>query len=405
MNSHTGWGRPLAMVGNPKGGVFVAGILSQTTSEQVPFVAFATAQGTVRWLRKLDSAFPSSPRAPRATAYALAPDREGGVYVLGGDAPSSVFLARLNAQGAVLWSGPVGGGDALVSTLGGVVVVGSVAEAGADATTEKRELLLDKRDDKGNQAWSARYKLEGPRVRVTADATPDGFVVATVANGVVEIGATRVASAASTVDRRCREDTEACPRPGNTAVLAAFMLDGTPKWVRSFGAPNAEVLPSQVRSLPGGSVALAGGFTGRFVFGLRTLCETAEQRPPRTPPTPPEERPASACNCEPNHDAQFAAVFDASGAPQNAWTFGHGADDVGVVVEGDDLVLLSRERGADGPAAPLQSSVRRVSKDGRDWTVLTPPPDTGGVAASDASGALYYATEGKLATIAPARER
>lgn len=387
------------MVGNPRGGVFVAGILSQTTSEQVPFVAFATAQGTVRWLRKLDSAFPSSPRARRAAAYALAPDPEGGVYVLGGGAPSSVFLARLNAQGAVLWSSPVGGGDALVSTLGGVVVVGSVAEAGADPATEKRELLLDKRDDKGNQAWSARYKLEGPRIRVTADATPDGFVVAAVANGAVEIGTTRIASAASTVDRRCREDTEACPRPGNTAVLAAFMLDGTPKWVKSFGAPNAEVLPSQVRSLPGGSVALAGGFSGRFVLGLRALCETPEQRPER------EERTASPCNCGPNHDAQFAAVFDTNGAPQNAWTFGHGADDVQIVVEGDDLVLLSQERGADGSDAPLQSSVRRVSKDGRDWTALTPPPDLGGVAASDASGALYYATEGKLATIVPSRGR
>jgi hypothetical protein len=175
------------------GGVFVCG---QTNSPLVGpivgggydgFLARVDAQGNVLWIRQLGT-------TASDVASKVAPDGAGGVFVGGGDSTVGVqdaFVAHFDALGTELWTWEFdsGGsdifGDVVAAPGGGVFVAG--ASNGSPGTTAPNgaNLFVAKLDVNGATVWITREGGVGSDVgtSIVLDAAGDLWVAGSSASG------------------------------------------------------------------------------------------------------------------------------------------------------------------------------------------------------------------------------
>jgi hypothetical protein len=150
-----------ALAPDGSGGVFVCGQTNSPLAGQIVgpgydgFLARLDAQGSVLWIRQLGS-------TASDVASKVAPDGAGGVFVGGGRSASGVqdaFVARFAALGNELWTRVLdsGGndllGDLVAAPGGGVFVVGGSNGPLGTTTPADFDLFVAQLDVNGGTVW------------------------------------------------------------------------------------------------------------------------------------------------------------------------------------------------------------------------------------------------------------
>jgi beta-propeller repeat-containing protein len=235
------------------------------------FVAKFDSSGTPLWSKAYGAA------SAQASANGVGTDGSGNIFVTGGfggsidfgngNLPSTggpdIFVAKLQPDGAGIWSHRFGGSDMgydaasslAVDSAGGVAIAGSATGTiSFGGTTYPGAISVAKFDQAGVLVWSRGYAATFPVVSgIAVDGT--GAVVLT---GESKSGA--------------GIDFGNGPLPNGGVFLAKFSAGGVPVWNKDFGgnstAPNVAIDASQ-------NVALVGRFGGSLNLGGAMLTSPA----------------------------------------------------------------------------------------------------------------------------------
>lgn len=157
------------------------------------FAAKLDAGGTLVWARLV-----GGPETEFATG--IAPDGSGGAYLGGTTYPidptaahAHAFVARIGADGALLWSAPVGafiseGVDAIAANASGVWAVGFMdnpAPPGSSIFFTDTDAVVARWDPAGNPLWVKTLGTPGfeEALGIALDAAGDAFVTGEILDG------------------------------------------------------------------------------------------------------------------------------------------------------------------------------------------------------------------------------
>lgn len=161
------------------GGYLLTGTtVSHSIGREDLWVIKTDAMGRVEWQRVLGGA------ADDEGQYALAA-RDGGYLVLGsttsyGSGESDIWLVRLSAEGAIMWTRTYGGagrdwGNALTASDDGYLIVGTTLSEGAGES----DIWLLRIDWDGNKVWSRTYGGAGYDFGQSLQRTAEGDYIFT----------------------------------------------------------------------------------------------------------------------------------------------------------------------------------------------------------------------------------
>lgn len=208
--------------------------------------------------------------------YAVAVDGEGAAVVTGefagsidfGDGPhiaagsTDCFVAKVNAQGAVLWSRAFGGplmqtGHAVATDGEGNIVVGGDFSgsidfgSGAVAAVDESDIFVMKVAPDGTTVWAKTFPGGQDQSLTSIDVDETGNVVAGGwFQDTINFGEGQLNSAG-----------------GKDAFLVRLQADGSLGWARTWGDGGGDQLVARLQIGPFDNVVVAGTFSGSLDLG------------------------------------------------------------------------------------------------------------------------------------------
>ncbi|AUX46238.1 hypothetical protein SOCE26_077430 [Sorangium cellulosum] len=267
-------GRDVVLVGSASGDVdFGGGALARDVDSEDVVIARFDAAGRHLFSRRFgdDASQSAAAVAVDAAGSALVTGRFRGVLDLGerGDGEritlesrggSDVFLAKLDAQGQVLWAKQLGdaehqeGTGVAVDRAGNILLVGSFAGT-IDFVEEqihgfaKSDMFIAKLTPEGDYVWSLTASA-------TNAAEARGVAVDSIGN-VFVTGSFRGAVTFGEQLRRNEGDAD--------ILLVRLDANGVPQWSQAFGDASDQLGASVAVDLDG-DVVVTGSFTGNLDF-------------------------------------------------------------------------------------------------------------------------------------------